>query len=218
MDKLRVFLADDHAIVREGMKRLIDAMPDMEVVGEASDGAVALEAIPAARPHVVVFDLTMPTLSGAEATRRLRQIAPEIKIIALTVHEDKSYLRELLEVGASGYVLKRAAPDELINALRTVSTGGTFIDPRMTAKLVATLLTPRRGPVKKSDDLSERETEVLQHVAHGYTNKEIATALRVSVKSVETYKARAMEKLDLRSRIDIVRIAKERGWLQKSPR
>src|SRR5262249_40105771 len=159
----------------------------------------ALTSIALLHPDVAVFDLAMPNLGGAEATRRLRKMSPDIKVIALTVHEDKNYLRELIEAGASGYLLKRAAADELLGALRTVSTGGAFIDPRMTTKLVATLIPPRGGSAKSAGQITERETEVLQHIALGYTNKEIAAKLRISVKSIETYKARAMTKLGLRS-------------------
>ena len=213
MRKLRIFLADDHTVVREGLKRLIDIEPDMEVVGEAGDGQQALEQAAQIQPDVVVMDISMPELSGTQATRKLKQAHPNIGVLALTVHEDKSYLRELLEAGASGYVLKRAAGDELIQAIRAVSTGGLYVDPHVAAKLVSTLVQPgaRAG---NAGELSEREGTVLRLIAQGHSNKEIAGQLGVSVKTIETYKARSMEKLGLRSRVDIIRVAGERGWLR----
>lgn len=213
MSKLRIFLADDHTVVREGLKRLIDVEPDMEVVGEAADGKEALEKAGQSQPDVVVMDISMPELNGTQATRLLKQSYPKIGVLALTVHEDKSYLRELLEAGASGYVLKRAAGDELIQAIRAVSTGGLYVDPHLAAKLVSTFVQPgsRFGG---TGELSEREGTVLRLIAQGHSNKEIAAQLGVSVKTIETYKARSMEKLGLRSRVDIIRIAGERGWLR----
>ena len=139
MTKLRVLLADDHAIVREGLRALVDAQPDMEVVGEAADGRAACEPREALRPDVVVMDVSMPGLSGARATERLKQACPHIKVLALTVHEDRGYLHQLLEAGASGYVLKRAAAEELIHAIRAVAAGGTYLDPAIAGKVVGGL-------------------------------------------------------------------------------
>lgn len=210
--KLRIFLADDHAVVREGMKRLIESAPDMEVVGEAGDGGAVLDGVASTRPNIVILDVTMPVLGGIQATRELKKAAPDAKVVALTVHEDGSYLRELMQAGAMGYVLKRAAADELVHAVRAVSTGGVYVDPRMMPKLVTTVLATRGGTAKPRGEITEREEAVMRRIARGYTNKEIAAELGVSVKTVETYKARVKEKLGLRSRVDIVRHANERGW------
>lgn len=215
MNKLRVLLADDHVVVREGLKRLIECEPDMEIVGEASDGGDAIVQASQLCPDIAIVDVSMGEINGAEAARRLREVCPKTKVLALTVHEDKSYLRELLDAGASGYVLKRAAGDELIGAIRSVASGGVYVDPRIAAKLVSTFVEPRSG-ARPTLELSHRETAVLRLIAEGYTNKEIASQLGLSVKTVETYKSRSMEKLGLRSRVDIVRTAGERGWLKSS--
>jgi DNA-binding NarL/FixJ family response regulator len=217
MAKLRIYLADDHAVVREGLKALINAQPQMEVIGEAGDGATACQEVPELQPDVAVMDVSMPGVNGAQATSQLKQTCPNVKVLALTVHEDKGYLRLLLEAGASGYVLKRAAAEELIHAIRTVSTGGVYLDPTLAGKVVGSFV---RAPAGKSapegGDLSDRESEVLRLIAAGYTNKQIASQLDVSVKTVETYKARSMEKLGLDSRADLVRYALQRGWLQST--
>jgi DNA-binding NarL/FixJ family response regulator len=215
MTSLRIFLADDHAVVREGLKSLIDAQPDMEVTGEAGDGNAACELVPALRPDVVIMDVSMPGMSGARATEQLRQTCPQVKVLALTVHEDKGYLRQLLEAGAAGYVLKRAAAEELIRAIRTVAAGGVYLDPALAGTVVGGFVRKPAGKnVPEGADLSDREAEVVRLVAEGHSNKEIAVRLGLSVKTVETYKARSLEKLGLRSRADLVRYALGRGWLQ----
>jgi DNA-binding NarL/FixJ family response regulator len=215
MAKLRVYLADDHAVVRAGLKALIDAQPEMEVIGEAGDGRTVCEQVQESQPDVVVMDVSMPVLNGAQATARLKQACPHVKVLALTVHEDKGYLRLLLEAGASGYVLKRAAAEELIHAIRTVAGGGVYLDPALAGKVVGSFV---RAPAGKGvpgiAELSEREAEVVRLIAEGYSNKEIASRLSLSVKTVETYKARSLEKLGLDSRADLVRYALQRGWLQ----
>ncbi len=215
MAELRIFLADDHAVVRAGLKALIDAESGMIVIGEAADGLDACEQIPGLRPDVVVMDVSMPGLTGAQATERLQQECPNVKILALTVHEDKSYIRQLLSAGAAGYVLKRAAAEELIHAIRVVAGGGVYLDPSVAGKVVG-------GFVKRSStqivpdgaELSDREAEVARLTAWGHSNKEIATRLELSVKTVETYRARAMEKLGLNGRADLVRYAIQQGWLK----
>jgi DNA-binding NarL/FixJ family response regulator len=214
MKKIKVFLADDHTVVREGLKRLIDGEPDMEVSGEAGDGAEAVKKITSTKPDIVVMDVSMPTLGGAAATRQLKEHSPDIKVIALTVHEDRAYLQELLAAGASGYVLKRAASDELIRAIRSIAGGGVYVDQRLVGNLINSMIQPRFEALEPIDQLSERELSVLQLIASGYTNKEIAGQLEVSVKTVETYKSRSMEKLGLQSRVDIVRLANEQGWFR----
>jgi DNA-binding NarL/FixJ family response regulator len=216
MDKLRIFLADDHAVVRAGLKTLVDAQSDMVVVGEASDGQATVEQMHDCAADVVIMDISMPHVNGAAATALLRQQCPEIKVLALSVHEDTGYLRKLLEAGASGYVLKRSAADTLILAIRMVAAGDIYLDPAVAGKVVGSLL--GRSVVlgaPAAAELSERETDVVRLIAHGYSNKEIATQLNLSIKTVETYKARAMEKIGLDSRVALVRYALQRGWLQE---
>ncbi len=216
MPELRVVLADDHAVVREGLKSLIDAEPGMAVVGEAADGLTACERVLELRPDVVVMDVSMPGVGGAQAAERIKRECPGVKVLALTVHEDKGYLRQLLTAGAAGYVLKRAAPAELIRAIRTVAAGGVYLDPSLAGKVVRGFVRPTPGEVTAAGggELSDREVEVVRLTAAGHSNKEVASRLDLSVKTVETYKARALEKLGLGTRADLVRYALQRGWLQ----
>ena len=214
MGEVRVFLADDHAIVRGGLKALIDSQPGMAVVGEAADGLSACERAPGLRPDVVVMDVSMPRLTGAMATERLRRECPEVRVLALTVHEDKGYIRQLLTAGACGYALKRAAPEELIRAIHVVAAGGVYLDPSVAAKVVGGFVKAVPKGVAKNGELSEREAEVAQLTAAGHGNKEIAGRLDLSVKTVETYRARSMEKLGLKSRAELVRYAVQQGWLK----
>ena len=215
--KLRIFLADDHSFILEGLKALIGAQPDMDVVGEAEDGEEALLKVADCRPDVVVMDVTMPRMGGMQATAQIRKAFPDIKVLALSMHEDATYLRGLLEAGASGYVLKRSAPQELIQALRHVAAGATYLDPAVASKVTAAFVgkPPLRGEATGMA-LSEREEAVIRLVAQGFTNREIAQRLDLSVKTVETYRARAMEKLGLSTRADLVRHAAARGWLADS--
>ena len=212
---IRVFVADDHPVVRDGLKALIAAQSGMELVGEASDGPSAVGEILRTRPDVVVMDIAMPELGGAEVTARIKKEAPELKVLALTAHEDRAYLQVMLEAGASGYLLKRAAPDDLVRAIETVATGGIYVDPAMARYAVASVQR-RSGTAARNGQLSERETEVLQAMAQGHSTKEIAARLEVGPRTIETYKARAMEKLELKNRADIVRYAVQRGWLRGS--
>ena len=216
MDKIRVFLADDHMVVREGLKSLVNAQPDMHVVGEAAGGGDAWRAACELVPDVVVMDVSMPDMSGAEATERLHRECPQVKVLALTVYEDKSYLRRMLDAGASGYVLKRAVTDELVRAVRTVAAGGSYVDPTLAASLVSSFFNQNTsGGRVPAGELSERESQVLRLIAWGYSNKEIGWKLSISAKTVDTYKLRLMEKLNLRSRTDIVRYALRQGLLQE---
>ncbi len=212
---IRVVLADDHAIVREGLKHLIDGQSDMRVVGEADDGNRACDVVVELRPDVVVMDVSMPTMGGVEATERIHRDLPSVKIIALTVHEEPVYLNRLFRAGAVGYVLKRAASDELVRAIRTVSSGKTYIDPTLSATLVEQYLDPPGPDGPQDASLSERERQVITQIARGFTNKQIAADLDLSIKTVESYKARVAEKLGLRSRVDIVRYAIRHNWLQQ---
>jgi two-component system response regulator NreC len=215
LDKLRILLIDDHAVVLEGLKTLVNAQADMEVVVEASDGLSALPLAREARPDVAVVDVSMPGQGGAVTTEQLKRSLPAIKVLALSVHEDKGYLRLLLEAGASGYALKRATAGELIHAIRVVASGGLYLDPTLAGKVVGRLV--RRPSARESiqvEPLSDRENDVVLGLARGYSLKEIAARLQLSVKTVETYKARSLEKLGIRSRAEIVRYAIQRGWLQ----
>jgi DNA-binding NarL/FixJ family response regulator len=206
MNPLRILLIDDHAVVREGLKALINAQEGMEVVGEASDGRAGLALAVSLRPDVAIIDVSMPGLSGAQATEGLKKADPSLKVLALTVHEDKGYLRLMLEAGASGYALKRAAADELIHAIRVVSSGGVYLDPFVAGKVVGRLVRkPSAREEFQVEALSDREGDVVLRLARGYSVKEIAAQLDIGVKTVETYKARSFEKLGLRSRADLVR-------------
>jgi DNA-binding NarL/FixJ family response regulator len=212
--KLRVLLADDHNVVRAGLRALIDAQADMEVVAEAADGEAACRLAVELEPDVAVLDVSMPVMGGALATERIVRDRPGTKVLALTVHEDRGYLQQLLRAGASGYVLKRAAADDLIHAIRTVARGGTYLDPSLAGQLIGGLVgrSSQGGPAH-ADPLSDREEEVLRLIARGFTNREIAGQLDVSVKTVETHKARAMDKLGLDSRAAIVAYAIRHGWM-----
>jgi DNA-binding NarL/FixJ family response regulator len=217
MKKLRILLADDHKVVREGLRLLIDSQSDMHVVGEAANGKEVLLKTRNLKPDVVVMDLSMPELNGLQATEQLKVEYPKIKVIVLTAHEDESYLRQLCKVGAVGYVLKRSAGDELIKAIDAVAKGGVYFEAALAGKALARQVT--RSPVKgesRSDELSEREKEVLIMMAWGYSNKEIAGHLTLSVKTVETYKMRIGEKLRLRSRTEMVQYALRQGWLNET--
>jgi DNA-binding NarL/FixJ family response regulator len=213
-DVLRVVLADDHPIVRDGLRTLVNAQPDMRVVGEAADGEAACRAARELTPDGLVMDLSMPLLNGVEATENVRRDCPNVRVVALTVHEERLYLTQLLRAGASGYVLKRSAAVELVRAVRVVATGGTYIDPSIAGSVVEGYLEAGSETEDAPHDaLSDREREVLLRVSTGLSNKEIAAELRLSVKTIETYKARAAEKLGLKTRVDIVRYAARQGWL-----
>jgi len=213
MEKLKILLAEDHAILREGLKRLIAEQPNMEVVGETDNGVDAWQQATELEPDIVLMDITMPRLNGAEATMKIRELCPRVKVIVLTGHRAGAYLNEVLKAGASGYVLKQAAIDELIDAIQTVAKGGTYIDGASRESLVHTPLDHRvyKGE-PQGKPLSQREIQVLSLVANGYTNKEIANELSISVKTVETHKANSMQKLDLKSRAEVVDYARFRGW------
>ena len=211
---LRVLLADDHAIVRQGLKLLIDSQPDMSVVGESADGNGVLEQANALKPDIVVMDVSMPGMNGLVATRMLKGAQPDVTIVALTRHDEDTYLEELLRAGASGYVLKQSAPVELLQAIRAVAVGGVYLDPALTSRVADGLLT-RKAAVSKQPHvlISDRESEVLRLTAIGHSNKEIASQLAISVKTVEVHKANAMRKLGLSGRVDIIRYGVLQGWL-----
>ncbi len=215
MTKLRIMLAEDHATVREGLKMIIGAQADMEVVGEAADGRAAIERAKELLPDIIVMDVSMPELNGLKATVKIKQCCPQVKILTLTRHTDDGYLQQLLRAGASGYVLKQSAATELIHAIRAVASGGKYLDPAVAGKVMGNYVgrsASFRGTTEGG--LSDREAEVLRLIAWGHSNKEIAARLELSVKTVEAHKANAMKKLGISSRIDIVRYALLQGWLQ----
>jgi DNA-binding NarL/FixJ family response regulator len=217
MNALRIFLADDHVVLREGLRSLVNAQADMNVVGEAGNGRAALLKARELQPDVIIMDVSMPDLNGIQVTERLKRDCQKIMVLVLTAHDDSGYLRQLLEVGASGYVLKKAAAEELIKAIRVVAAGGVYLDPALAGKVVGGYLGRRRlGSKPQGNEISEREAEVLRLVAWGYTNKEVAGYLRISVKTVETHKANLMQKLDLKSRVEMVRYALRQGWLRET--
>jgi two-component system, NarL family, response regulator NreC len=213
--KIKILLAEDHQTVREGVKLLVNAQPDMEVIGEAGDGEIAIAEAKRLDPDIIVMDVSMPNLNGLMATKKLRRQNPDIKILTLTRHTDDGYLQQLIGAGANGYVLKQSAPTELINAIRTVAAGNSYLDPSLTRKVMGGYVnrtTSLRGENK--GDLTDRESEVLKLISFGYSNKEIGVKLDLSVKTIEAHKSNAMRKLGISSRIDIVRYAILQDWLQ----
>ncbi len=214
MAKLRVLLADDHALLREGLKAVVGGQPDMEVVGEAADGEAACRLGAKLTPDVAVMDLGLPKLNGVKATAQLLKKHPQTKVLVLTVHDDRAYLEEAIKAGALGYLLKRSAAHELIQAIRTVASGGSYLDPSLTREVFGRVSSGLPQPADYVDGtLTDREGEVVRLIAHGHSNQEIAGQLTISVKTVETHKAHALGKLRLHGRADLVRYAAHRGWL-----
>lgn len=216
MNKIKLLLADDHAILRAGLKTLLNSQPDMEVIAEAADGKEAVQKSIEVVPDIVLMDITMPGLGGLEATREIKRLNVAIQVLVLTMHEDENYLYQMFHAGASGYVPKKAADTELLAAIRATYRGEHFIHSSMTAGFVAGLRFKEAAvPVesREQDGLSQRETEVLRFLAMGHTNQEIADRLFLSIKTVETYKARLKDKLGLQGRAELVRYAIWRGLL-----
>lgn len=213
MTKTRIVLADDHAVLRSGLKMLLNAQDDMLVVGEATDGQQTLSAVREHMPDVLILDITMPKTDGLHLLHQLTRTFPHVRVLILTMHEEEGYLRRALEAGAAGYCPKSAADAELISAIRAVMHGNVYIHPAHTKILLDKMLPTPSAPRAISAELSEREREVLKLVALGHTNQEIANQLSLSVKTVESYRARGMEKLGLTSRAALVRYAIQEGWL-----
>ena len=215
--RLRILLVEDHETVRQALKLLIDREADLEVIGEASDGAQAIERAAFAELDVVVIDISMPGVSGVVATRKLTELRPSLPVVALTRHADQTFLEELLRAGASAYVLKQSPHAELLRAIRAVAAGQQYIDPALTHHLAAPFAAGRKRTRGASPPtLSERETEVLRLVSQGHSNKEIAARLDLSNKTIEVHKANAMRKLGLSGRIELLQYALHLGWLHDS--
>jgi two-component system response regulator NreC len=212
---IRILIADDHGVVRAGLRALLDAEPDIQVVGEAADGPEALRLAGELRPDVVLLDLSMPGPGGIEVTRRLKKAAPEMRVLVLTFHEDDALLREAIRAGAAGYITKRAFESELINAIQATWRGDLYVHPAMTRALLQDdVAAPQTSDKASISSLTPRETEVLRLIAQGYTNRQTAELLSISVRTVESHRANLMDKLDLHSRVELVRYAKEHGLLE----
>jgi two-component system response regulator NreC len=220
VDKIRLLVVDDHPVVRAGLRTLLGAQPDMEVIGEANDGASAIMRAVELEPDVVIMDITMGEMNGTRATSEIRRRLPEVKVLVLTMHDNQEYLRQMLELGATGYVLKQAVDTELAVAIRAVYRGEVYLYSSFTKVLLGELAPDQMPDPHLHKDslhtLSRRERQVLRLVAMGYTNQQIADQLYLSVKTVETYRARVMHKLDLKSRAALVRYALQRGLFDDS--
>jgi len=208
--RTRILLADDHSVVRHGFRRILDAQEDMEVVGEVSNGREAVEQCGALHPDVIIMDVTMPELNGIEATRRIAEIVPRARVLALSMHRDSVYVREILRAGARGYLLKDSGEADLVSAVRAVAQGEGYLSPAVSE---AVLSDYRKHVTNPIDLLTSREREVLQLVAEGRTNKEIATGLNLSVYTVEAHRGKIMEKLNLHSASELVRFAIRNGLI-----
>ena len=214
MRKVRVLLADDHKVVREGLKLLISAQSDMEVIAEADNGRMATTLAQQLQPDVVVMDISMPDMNGLKATERLTELCPNTAVLTLTRHSDDGYVQPLLQAGAKGYVLKQSTAEELVQAVRVVAAGGTYFDPAVTDQVVNTFV-GKGGRAAPWKGVSKREEDVLQLIARGLLNREIAERLKISIKTVETHKSNAMNKLGMTSRVDIINYALLQGWLKQ---
>jgi two-component system, NarL family, response regulator NreC len=214
--RIRILLADDHTILRAGLRMMLNAQPDMEVIGEAQDGKQAINATVHLQPDIVLMDITMPDMNGIEATRQIKRVAPEVKVLVLTMHENDEYVFQALRAGASGYILKEAADTELITALHVLRSGQFYLSPSAQSVIVGDYLQRvHTGEEKDSyNNLTEREKEILKLVAEGYTNNQIAERLVISPKTVDTHRTHVMDKLNLHSRAELVKYAMRRGLLE----
>jgi len=214
MRRTRIVLADDHPLIVAGLKALLQDDPTVEIVGHAFDGQSALKLAAELKPDVMILDLSMPGMNGVRVAQTLRGQSPNCSVLVLSVHEDRAYLRRLLELGVSGYVLKRSASEQLITAIRSVAAGGIYLDPEIAGMAIGRELNAKcSSNVGQTVELSNREIEVLRLAAAGYSNKEVSSRLQIGVKTVETYKTRAMEKLGLDTRAELIRYAIVKGWL-----
>lgn len=213
MSAIRILLVDDHVVLRAGLRMLLSADPELVIIGEAETGRAGVRLAQELRPDVVLMDISMPDLNGIEATRRIKEAQPEVAVLALTMHEDDQYFFEMLAAGAAGYIPKRAAPNDLIAAIHAVNAGGMFLFPSV-ARLLVTDYLQKREQAPHVEDLTEREREVLTLIAEGRNNQEIADALVISVKTVNRHRENIMAKLNLHSRVELVRYAIEKGLIE----
>ena len=208
MEKIRILLVDDHTLVRSGIRSLLEHEPGLSVIGEAEDGRAAVRLACKLKPNVVIMDIAMPLLNGLEATRQIKIQCPDVKVLVLSMHDNEEYIRQALEAGAMGYILKDAAAQELISAIQSVYRGEAVLSPAVTRLVIEDYL--RWGgtrPQEESDSLSPREREVLQLIAEGYTNKQIAEILSISIKTVQAHRNNLMQKLDLHDRGELIKYA-----------
>ncbi|MFN8458109.1 MAG: response regulator transcription factor [Anaerolineae bacterium] len=213
---INILIADDHGVLRAGLRALLNAEADFKVVDEAADGAETLRLAGQLSPDIVLLDVSMPGLSGIQVTRRLKEMLPEVRVLILTVHEDEGLLREAMRAGASGYIVKRAVESELIDAIRTIWRGNLYVHPAMTHALLKDLAPDPIAKKTPLEPLTPREIEVIGLIAQGYTNRQIAESLNLSVRTVESHRAHITAKLGLRSRLELVRYAQEHGLLNDS--
>jgi two-component system response regulator NreC len=211
---IRILIADDHGVLRAGLRALLNTEPSLEVVGEAADGNEALRLTSELQPDIVLMDISMPDCGGIEATRRLTELRPDVGVLILTVHEDKGLLREAIRAGAAGYILKRAVESELINAIQAVSRGDLYVHPAMTRALLPDVTSVPAANQMAIERLTPREVEVLRLIVTGHTNRQIADVLTLSVRTVESHRANLMDKLDLHSRVELVRYAAKHGLFE----
>lgn len=210
---IKMLLVDDHAVVRSGLRMLLENEADVEIVGEAATGSEAVALVAQLKPDMVIMDIGLPDISGIEATLQIKQASPQVAVVALTIHEDEEYFFKMLQAGANGYVPKRAAPEELLTAIRTAAAGGVYLYPSLAKLLVRDYLSGARDTAKKDalDELTDREQEVLAHLADGADTQSIADALNISPKTVARHRDNIMNKLNLHSRAELVKYAIRKG-------
>jgi len=209
---VRILIADDHRILREGLRALLDQEPDFEIVAEAENGHEAVDAAERLRPDVIIMDIAMPDMSGIDATELIRKVVPEAKVLALSMHSEKRFVREMARAGANGYLLKDSAFDELIRAIHTILSGETYLDPAVDDVVAGDRLPATHGLAPAADILGPRERQVLRRMAEGQSTREIADGLRIGVKTVETYRYRIMQKLNLHNVADLTKFAIREGF------
>ncbi len=214
MDTVRIILADDHAVLRDGVRMVLESQPGFKVVGTADNGADAVELAGDLQPDIAVLDVAMPNMNGLEATRQITERCPNTQIVILSMYDNEEYLREALRAGASAYVLKRAAAKELVGAIQTVRQGQSYLDPALTRTLISDYVRQVERVDEAPDSLTDRELEVLKLVAEGFTNRQIALKLTISIKTVQTHRANLMDKLNLHDRTELVRYAIRRKLIE----